>query len=398
MTPGLSVVQGPDGDSITFAGQRGIFNNISLDGGDYNNGFFGEQVGGQRAAIDITLDAVKEFQVIATGAPAESAGTAGGVVNVITKSGTNTTHGSLFHYQRLEGPRSELADGTTLDEFHREQFGGTIGGPIVRDKTFYFAALEGITGNFQRPNLSAPLGAPCPVSSPTVAGNEALIASSPHCQRLALLQFFESRLGQDESQPIEHPIRTAAFLLKTDTNLTPANRLSVSYNFNHSRKVNETFDVATYGTSANGVEGDPARINVVNANLFTTVAANKLNELHFTYGRESRPRRAVASNLTADTGMGFGPTFRFGNPFFLQPGVDELLWRAQIKDNFSIVVGGHTVKMGAEWMHTYNDQVFRGFFTGRYLFDSVPGFLRMRRRPGREDSARGRSDARMART
>ena len=64
----MSVVQGPDGDEITFAGQRGIFNNISLDGGDYNNGFFGEQAGGQRAAIDITLEAVKEFQVIASGA------------------------------------------------------------------------------------------------------------------------------------------------------------------------------------------------------------------------------------------------------------------------------------------------------------------------------------------
>src|SRR5262249_16514276 len=62
LTPGVGVVQGPDGDEISFAGQRGIFNNISLDGGDYNNGFFGEQVGGQRAAIDITLDAVKEFQ------------------------------------------------------------------------------------------------------------------------------------------------------------------------------------------------------------------------------------------------------------------------------------------------------------------------------------------------
>ena len=69
LTPGVSVVQGPDGDEITFAGQRGVFNNISLDGGDYNNGFFGEQVGGQRAAIDITLEAVKEFQVIATRRP-----------------------------------------------------------------------------------------------------------------------------------------------------------------------------------------------------------------------------------------------------------------------------------------------------------------------------------------
>ena len=70
LTPGVSVVQGPDGDEITFSGQRGVFNNISLDGGDYNNGFFGEQVGGQRAAVDITLDAVKEFQVVANGAAA----------------------------------------------------------------------------------------------------------------------------------------------------------------------------------------------------------------------------------------------------------------------------------------------------------------------------------------
>src|SRR5262249_41751180 len=100
LTPGVSIVQGPDGDEINFAGQRGVFNNISLDGGDYNNGFFGEQAGGRRAAIDITLDAVKEFQVVATGASAEFGRTAGGVVNVITKSGTNQVHGSLFHFQR----------------------------------------------------------------------------------------------------------------------------------------------------------------------------------------------------------------------------------------------------------------------------------------------------------
>ena len=106
LTPGVSIVQGADGDEISFAGQRGIFNNISLDGGDYNNGFFGEQAGGQRASIDITLDAIKEFQVIATGAPAEFGRTAGGVVNVITKSGTNGAQG-----QRVLLPTDGGADG-----------------------------------------------------------------------------------------------------------------------------------------------------------------------------------------------------------------------------------------------------------------------------------------------
>jgi len=376
LTPGVSVVQGADGDEITFAGQRGIFNNISLDGGDFNNGFFGEQVGGQRAPIDITLDAVKEFQVIASGAPAEFGRTAGGVVNVITKSGTNELHGSAFYFQRLKGLTGELSDGTELEDFHREQFGGTFGGPIKRDRAFFFGALEGITGDFERPGLSAGIGTPCPVSAPTLAANEALINGSPDCQRVALLNFFQTRFGQDEAQPLQHPIKTVAMLLKTDVTITPANRLSVSYNFNHSRKENETFDVATYGSSANGTEGDPARINLLNANFFTTLANNALNEAHFTYSRETRPRTANPSSVAADTGMGFGPTFRFGNPFFLQPGVDELIWRTQIKDNVSIVKGSHTMKVGGEWMHTLNDQVFRGFFTGRYLFDSVTGFLR----------------------
>ena len=375
LTPGVSIVQGPDGDEITFAGQRGVFNNISLDGGDYTNGFFGEQVGGQRAAIDITLEAVKQFQVIATGASAEFGHTAGGVVNVITKSGTNQITGSLFHYQRVKGLTSNTSDGKPLNDFHREQFGGTIGGPIVRDKAFYFLALEGVRENLLRPNLSEAIGAPCPVSAPTLAANEALIAASADCQRLALLGFFRTGRGQDEGQPVQHSINNNATLTKVDLSLSPRNNLSASYNFDYSKNTNQTFDVATYGSSANGIEG-PSKINVLNLNLFSTVTANKLNEFHATYSRENRPRSAVASSVPADTAMGFATTFRFGNPFFLEPTVDELVKRFQVKDNFSIVAGRHTVKTGAEWIHTNNAQVFRGFFEGRYIFDSVPGFLR----------------------
>ncbi|HKA17169.1 MAG TPA: TonB-dependent receptor [Blastocatellia bacterium] len=375
LTPGVSIVQGPDGDEINFAGQRGIFNNISLDGGDYNNGFFGEQAGGQRAAVDITLEAVKEFQVIATGAGAEFGRTAGGIVNVITKSGTNNFHGSLFHFQRLEALSADTSDGKPLTDFHREQFGGTIGGPIIKDKVFFFGAVEQIFANLERPNLSEPIGTPCPVSAPTVPANESLINTNPDCQRLALINFIQTKLGQDEGLPIRHPSKNTAVLTKVDWNVSANNKLGASYNFDYSRNENQTFDVATYGTSANGTEG-PSKINVFNLNLFSTLSPTRLNEAHFTYARESRPRSATPSNLPADTGMGFVPTFRFGNPFFLQPNVDELIWRTQLRDSFSIVTGRHTFKFGGEWMHTLNDQVFRGFFTARYLFDSVSGFLR----------------------
>ena len=182
LTPGVGIVQGADGDEINFAGQRGVFNNISLDGGDYNNGFFGEQVGGQRAAVDISMEAVREFQVVATGASAEFGRTAGGVVNVITKSGTNDVHGSLFHYQRLEGLTANTSDGKPLQDFHREQSGGSIGGPIVRDKAFYFGTFEQIFENLRRDNLSTPIGTPCSISAPGRASRAAVTSptrSSP---------------------------------------------------------------------------------------------------------------------------------------------------------------------------------------------------------------------------
>ncbi|HEY3159792.1 MAG TPA: TonB-dependent receptor [Vicinamibacterales bacterium] len=375
LTPGVSIVQGPDGDEITFSGQRGVFNNVSLDGGDYTNGFFGEQVGGQRAAIDITLEAVREFQVIATGASAEFGHTAGGVVNVITKSGTNQVNGSLFHYQRLEGLTSHTSDGKPLTDFHREQFGGTVGGPVVKNKAFYFLALEGVRENLQRANLSESVGTPCPVAAPTLLANEALIGGNPDCQRLALLGFFQARRNQNEGLPVNHKVLNNATLAKVDWNLTPGNQLSASYNFDHSKNTNQTFDVATYGNSANGTEG-PSKINVLNVNLFSTLTTTRLNEFHVTYSRESRPRSASPSSVPADTAMGFAPSFRFGNPFFLGPNIDELVKRFQVKNNVSLVSGTHTIKVGGEWQHTNNVQVFRGFFEGRYIFDSVAGFLR----------------------
>lgn len=270
---------------------------------------------------------------------------------------------------------AHTSDGKPLKDFRREQFGGTVGGPIQKDRSFFFGAFEGIREKLTRANLSDPIGTACPVAAPTLLANEALINSNPDCQRLALINFIKATRSQDEGLPVTHPIRNYAFLGKIDWNLSDANKLAISYNFDYSKNTNQTFDVATYGNSANGIEG-PSKINNLNFNLFSTVSPTKLNEAHFSYSRELRPRLATPSNVPADTGIGFAPSFRFGNPFFLQPAVDELLWRSHAKDNVSVVSGNHTLKFGGEWIHTLNDQVFRGFFTGRYFFDSAAGFLR----------------------
>jgi hypothetical protein len=381
LTPGVSISQGPDGDEININGQRGIFNNISLDGGDYNNGFFGEQSGGQRAAVDITLEAVKEFQIVASGANAEFGRTAGGVVNVITKSGTNDFHGAAFYFQRLEALTAATSNGTPLTNFRREQFGGSAGGHIIKDKLFYFAAGEGIFENLQRPNLSqynaGALGsAPCPVTNAVWRSNitEAQINANGDCQRQVLLNFYQSTFKENDGLPINRVVHNGAFFGRMDYTINPKNQLFGSYNFDYSRNPYQTFDVATYGTTANGLEG-PAHIQTLNFNLTTTFDARHLNEGHFTFGHETRPRSAIDGTAVPDTGIGFFPSFRFGQPFFLGPGASETFWHLDFKDNFTVILGKHTVKMGFSDLYSHNVQIFDGFALGRYIFGNTVGFL-----------------------
>jgi hypothetical protein len=379
LTPGVSITQGPDGDEINFNGQRGIFNNVSLDGGDYNNGFFGEQEGGQRAAIDITLDAVKEFQVVASGANAEFGRTAGGVVNVITKSGTNDIHGSGFEYFRNEGLSAATSNGQPLQDFLRNQFGGSVGGPITKDKLFFFGAAEGIRENLTRKNLSVPIGTPCAtniVFDGTAATDTAILASVD-CQRVALLNFMKSKFNENDGAPVDHAVRNGAAFGRVDYNLNAKNQIFGSYNYDYSKNSNQTFDVPAYGTTANGIEG-PSKIQAVNTNWFSTISSSKLNEAHFTYARENRPRNATNPSSVPDTNIGSTDpalAFRFGQPFFLEPSVDEIFWRTDARDNFTVIHGKHTVKVGGEWIHSNNTQIFRGFFKGLYFFDNAVGFM-----------------------
>jgi hypothetical protein len=381
LTPGVAITQGPDGDEINFNGQRGIFNNVSLDGGDYNNGFFGEQEGGQRAAIDITLDAVKEFQVVASGANAEFGRTAGGVVNVITKSGTNDIHGSGFEYFRTEGLSAATSNGQPLQDFRRNQFGGSIGGPITKDKLFFFGAAEGIRENLTRKNLSVPIGTPCATNIvfDGTAATDAAILAFPDCQRVALLNFMKSKFNENDGAPVDHAIRNGAAFGRVDYNLNAKNQIFGSYNYDYSKNSNQTFDVPAYGTTANGIEG-PSKIQAVNTNWFSTLSSTKLNEAHFTYARENRPRNAANPSSVPDTNIGSAnsPTafaFRFGQPFFLEPSVDEVFWRTDARDNFTVIRGKHTVKLGGEWVHSNNTQIFRGFFKGLYFFNNAVGFM-----------------------
>ncbi len=139
MTPAIS--QDADRNGLVIAGQRSINSNIAIDGTDFNDALQGNQRGGNEGVFFFPQAAVLEFQVVRNGATAEVGRTNSGFVNVVTKSGSNDPHGEAFYYDREKALTSPDAFGRHLNN-QQSQFGGSFGGPLVRDRAFLFGAAE----------------------------------------------------------------------------------------------------------------------------------------------------------------------------------------------------------------------------------------------------------------
>jgi Carboxypeptidase regulatory-like domain/TonB-dependent Receptor Plug Domain len=342
LTPGVSVVQGPDGDEITINGQKGIQNNISIDGADANNPFFGEQRGGQRPAFTISLESVKEFQVVPVGASAEFGRSSGGFINVVTKSGTNNFSGSAFGFFRNQGLSAQNPDAVAanlpIEDFRNYQFGANIGGPIKKDKAFFFVAYERNDGTSSKPNSIDP----------------------------RLVNIFRTRFNSTEQGTIKRTNKADVFLGKVDVQINENNLFTARHNYSRAEQVNGTFDVPTWGISANGRETNNS--NSFITQLVTNFSSNLLNEFRFQFAKENRPRFYDGPDLP-DTTIGTldgSVSYRFGRPFFLPvPSSDT---RFQFTDNFTVIRGNHQIKFGADFNRVKNSQTFIGFARGRYIF------------------------------
>jgi hypothetical protein len=359
LTPGVTIVQGPDGDELSINGQKGIENNISVDGADFNNPFFGEQRGGQRPPFTFNLDAVKEMVVIADGANAEFGRSTSGFVNVITKSGTNkfdgTAHFTFKNDSLSARAKNPVGSATSLQPKFKStqaQDGFTIGGPIIRDQLFYFGALDLQQAHETKqtdPNRIAP----------TVVAALASLGSP------------------DENGPIRRTNDARVLLLKTDWNASAKNLATLRYNYTWSKQDNGTFDVDSWGRSANATEKDSS--GAVTGSLISTVTNSLLNEFRFQGARENRPRPYNGPNITGqnrplpDTAFDFASAYRFGEPFFIP--VKYYDTRIQFNDNVSLLRGGHSFKAGVEYNRVNSVQTFLGFANGRWIFDSTSGFL-----------------------
>src|SRR5277367_3764479 len=136
------LTSGSNGD-LSYGGIRGYNNSFLVDGGDNNNGFFAQATGRYRAPYQFSDEVVQEFRVQSSGYGAESGRAGGAVVNIVTKSGSNTWHGNTFYYLRdssLGGAAPAFVGFNPSDQQH--QFGATIGGPIEPNKTFLFAGYD----------------------------------------------------------------------------------------------------------------------------------------------------------------------------------------------------------------------------------------------------------------
>ena len=308
------------------------------------------------------------------GATAEFGRSAGGFVTVITKSGTNDLSGSAHYFgqwDEIAAPFPATRGGGRPD-FHRNQLGATLGGPIARDRVFFFLAYD-------QQAAAETKQATRHVHNPA------------NLQRLD--RFLQARwpgLFDDEFGAIRRTDDARALLAKLDLNLDGRHQASIKYNYTWSEQVNGTFDVDSWGASANGIEGD--RSHAVNASLRSLLTDAFSNELRVQMAREDRPRLYQGPLLPSarlpgppqfaelggrpfpDIGMDFADSFRIGLPFFLpiDPAFDT---RFQVVDNVSFATGAHLFKAGVEYNRTRVGQQFIGLANSRYVFDSVEGFI-----------------------
>lgn len=373
LTPGVSIVQGPDGDELSINGQKGIQNNVSVDGADFNNPFFGEQRGGQRPAFTFNLDAVQEVVVVADGANAEYGRSSSGFVNVVTKSGTNQLAGTLHAFYKNDSLASaaKKPDGSSAPKFDSNQVQGgfTLGGPVSKDRVFFFAAVDAQSGSSTK-------------------------QTDPNRIEKRVVDFFASLGSPDENGSIERGNDAFVALAKVDWFLGSRHTLTLRGTYTKSEQDNGTFDVDSWGRSANATESDWSKsITGTAISNFTSV----LNEFRFQLAREDRPRPYNGPNITGqsrplpDTAFDFGKGYRFGEPFFIP--VDYYDTRIQLNDNVTILKGAHELKAGVEFNRVNAAQVFRGFANGRFIFSSTDGFLNYARNSKYVECSNGSSSA-----
>ena len=353
LTPG--VTRDVRTGDISFAGQRGTLNSLVVDGADNNNTFFGQtlgRTGSGRAPYQFSQDAVQEFQVNSNAYSAEYGRAGGAVINVVTKSGTNTPHGSLFEFYRDKALNANDAinvlNNRPKPPYHYNQFGGSFGGPIQRERHWVFASYDGQRNT--QPNdvfLTLPAGT---VLDP--AGSAALAELTP------LAQSWTRTQDQD------------VFLVKTDSQLSAAHRLTLRYN--HQNFKGNNFESGGPQNSVEHTGASNVRTRTVNGSVTSVLSSRLLNEVRGQWARDQEPGLANSSNPEATIREGGSTVLIIGRNFFSPR--ETTIKRGQFADTITWIQGAHKVRGGADLQFDRILNFFPGNFSGSYTFNSLSSF------------------------
>lgn len=356
LTPGVSRDLTRTGD-ISFGGQRGTANSLLVDGSDSNNVFFGQSTGRAgtgRNPYTFSQDAVAEFQVNTNGYAAEIGRAGGGVINVITKSGTNQLHGTLFEFFRNEVLNANTwannRRGAARRVYRFNQFGGNIGGPIKKDKLFFFFDYDG-----QRNTLPNPVFLAVPAPSDELS-QQALRELTPK------LNSYSNKLDNN------------VYLGKVDWNASNSHRLSVRYNAN--RFVGKNFENSG-SASAQEHTGDSSVTtdNIAGTHTWVVNQAAVL-ESRFVFTRDNQPGAANSDQPEAQIRQAGTLVMQIGRNNFSPRYTNART--IQLAQNLSYLRGTHTYKMGYDIITQRIDNFFPGNFSGSFQFNSYADFAARR--------------------
>ncbi|NYF79217.1 TonB-dependent receptor [Granulicella arctica] len=362
----------PDGNTglISFRGISGIYNSNLVDGANNNQAFFSEARGRSIGAPYVyPIDSIKEFSSENTGYSAEFGQAAGGIINAITKSGTNGTHGDIYEYYRTPGYNAIDPQTKAKPVKVQHQFGGSIGGPIIKDKLFYHFTYDGyrkvtpityLSGYTTATQSVNDLTALCDqrTSSYLTRGAAIYPSSIPGvtpAQCSAAITFLQTKqlgtFGRNVKQDIFFP--------RIDYQVTPKTHLSASFlweNFHQPNGYNTATTVTSGGVSQNGTADFHERFLVANAE--TVLTARSANVVHFQWSRDLE----TDTTNTGGPAMSISNIAAYGETNALPRGAfpDEHRW--QITDIYSIVLGKHSLKIGGDvnLIHEQIQNLFQG--------------------------------------
>jgi len=398
LTPG--VVSDSNGFGLlSFRGISTLLNNNTVDGADNNQAFFSEERGRTRAGYSTPKAAIEEFQVNTSNYSSEYGRSAGGVINTVTKSGTNAIHGEGYFYDRDNdwGAANAFTSvnvpngsgGFTSQNFKptdwRKIAGGAVGGPIVKDKLFFFVTYDWYRHNF--PGI-ATVGNPTTFfntdpTNATTAANLTALQKNLGLGAADALSLYKNDLNALSSMLGQVP-RTGEqtiLLPKIDWNINSKNHASFEFNrmrWNSPAGI-QTGATVTRGISDFGNDFVKDTWGVAELNTFFTPSLG--NALRFQYGRDfefefSQPPvpYEVSNLMNTPTSLAFPPGvvlgsfITIGTPNFLQRPQFPDETRDQIADTVTWTRGNHSFKFGADFSHVNDNSqnLFNGFGTFNY--------------------------------